>query len=237
MEKIDISVVIPAYNEERRIGPTLEKVYGYFNSESPDFEIIVVDDGSKDKTVSEAEKFSETYPRVKLLRHKKNRGKGAAVRTGVMASKGKLVLFSDADLSTPVEETEKMKRAVDEGHDVAIASRALEDSDIVIPQPLYRRFIGRIFPCFVRLVVMRNFRDTQCGFKLFTGEAAKTLFADLQTEGFAFDVEILYRAVRKGMKVKEIPVSWVNSDISRVNIFKDPFRMLTSLFLIKRRIR
>jgi dolichyl-phosphate beta-glucosyltransferase len=237
MEKMDISVVIPAYNEERRILPTLEKAYGYFRTEIPDFEIIVVDDGSKDKTAGIAEKFSGRYPRVKLLRHEKNRGKGAAVRTGVMASKGKLVLFSDADLSTPVDETEKMKKAIDEGCDVVIASRALEGSDIVIPQPLYRRFIGRIFPCFVRLVVMRNFRDTQCGFKLFKGEAAKTLFADLETEGFAFDVEILYRAVRRGMKVKEVPVSWENSDISRVNLLRDPFRMLTSLFLIKRRIR
>lgn len=237
MEKIDISVVIPAYNEERRIGPTLEKVYGYFISESPDFEIIVVDDGSRDKTSEITETFSKKYQEIKVFTHKENRGKGAAVKTGILNSKGRLVLFSDSDLSTPIEELQKLKKAIDvEGYNIAIGSRTIKGSRIVVKQPLYRRLLGKIFPCLVKLIVLKNFKDTQCGFKLFTKDAAKTLFKDLNTRGFAFDVEILYRGVKKQMEIKEIPVTWLNSDYSSVNVLKDPFLMLAALFNIKKNV-
>ncbi|HNS32656.1 MAG TPA: glycosyltransferase family 2 protein [bacterium] len=234
---MDISVVIPAYNEEKRIVPTLEKVCKYFSSSSLVFEIIVVDDGSSDGTVAAVNKKSEKHSEVKVLRHAKNRGKGAAVKTGVLKASGDLILFTDADLSTPIEEFEKLCKEIDKGFDIAIASRAVKGAVIAVPQPLYRRLIGRIFPFLVRLIVFEKFRDTQCGFKLFKREAGLFLFSRLVTEGFAFDVEIIYRAVKKGLKVNEVPVRWVNSSVSTVNIFRDPFRMFAALFTIRAHVR
>ncbi len=250
---MDISIVIPAYNEETRIIPTLEKVYGYFASMGTEFEIIVVDDGSKDNTVEIVKQWQRTRKipspsrgegrgegakekTVKIISHSANRGKGAAVRTGVLEAGGELILFSDADLSTPIEEFEKLKKAVDDGYDIAIGSRGLPDSKIAVPQPWYRRYVGKIFPYLVRLIVMKNFRDTQCGFKLFKKEAGKALFGELQTAGFAFDVEILYRAVKSGLKTKEIPVVWLNSPQSKVTMIKEPFKMLVAVLKIRKNI-
>jgi dolichyl-phosphate beta-glucosyltransferase len=230
MEKMDVSIVIPAYNEETRIIPTLEKVYRYFTSREMEFEIIVADDGSKDNTVQVVNKFSERYHGIRVLQHKQNKGKGAAVKTGVLDAKGDLILFTDADLSTPIEEFEKLKKAIDEGFDIAIGSRGLPDSKIVVSQPWYRRYIGKVFPYLVRLIVMRDFKDTQCGFKLFRKEAGRTLFSELKTEGFAFDVEILYRAIKNGYKVVETSITWFNSLQSKVGLVHEPFRMLRAIF-------
>ncbi len=231
---MDVSIVIPAYNEEKRIIPTLEKICGYFTSGVLKFEVIIVDDGSKDGTVQAVDKFSVNHPYVKVLRHQKNKGKGAAVRTGVLEAKGDLILFSDADMSTPIEEFEKLKKAIDEGYDIAIGSRGLPDSRIVIPQPWYRRYIGKIFPYLVRLMVMKNFRDTQCGFKLFRKDTGKTLFGELKTQGFAFDVEILYRAVKEKHRTIEAPVIWINSSDSKVSLLNAPFRMFLAILKIRR---
>lgn len=237
MEKMDISIVIPAYNEGSRIIPTLEKVYGYFTSTEMKFEIIVVNDGSKDNTAEIVNRFSGNHPGVRVLRHKQNKGKGAAVRTGVLDAKGDLILFSDADLSTPIEEFEKLKKAMDDGYDVAIGSRGLPDSKIVISQPWYRRYVGKGFPYLVRLIVMKDFRDTQCGFKLFRKEAGRALFSSLKTEGFAFDVEILYRAVKENWKIKEAPVLWINSSDSKVSLLNAPFKMFLALLKIRRIVK
>jgi len=236
---MEISVIIPAYNEEKRILPTLEKVYDYFSRvQNMDFEIIVVDDGSKDNTEKVVKNFAkDKSKKVKFIKHKENKGKGAAVKTGVMEAKGDVILFTDADLSTPIEEFEKLKKAIDRGYDIAIGSRGLPESKIVIPQPWYRRYIGKIFPLIVRIIVMKNFRDTQCGFKLFKKKIAKELFANLVTSGFAFDVEILYKALKNKYKVKEIPVKWYNYKESKVSILKAPFNMLKEIIKIKRKVK
>jgi len=236
---MEISVIIPAYNEEKRILPTLEKVYDYFSRvQNMDFEIIVVDDGSKDNTEKVVKNFAkDKSKRVKFIKHKENKGKGTAVKTGMMEAKGEYILFSDADLSTPIEEFGKLKKAIDRGYDIAIGSRGLPESKIVIPQPWYRRYIGKIFPLIVRIIVMKNFRDTQCGFKLFKKKIAKELFANLITSGFAFDVEILYKALKKEYNVKEIPVKWYNYKESKVSILKAPFNMLKEIIKIKRKVK
>lgn len=230
---MEISIIIPCYNEEKRIKKTLEKIWEYFKSKEIDFEIIVVDDGSRDKTVEIVEKWKEGKENIKLIKHPKNKGKGAAVKTGVMNAEGNLILFTDADLSTPIEEYEKLKKFIDSGYDISIGSRGLKESKILVPQPFFRRMIGRIFPFLVRLIVIRKFKDTQCGFKLFKKEVAKEIFKNLKTTGFAFDVEILYNSVKKRYKIKEVPVTWMNSPYSTVKIFRDSFKMFISLLKIR----
>jgi dolichyl-phosphate beta-glucosyltransferase len=232
-KKMEISIVIPAYNEEKRIGKTLKKVYEYFKEKKIEFEIIVVDDGSNDKTVEIVEKFSFDKKEIRILKHEKNMGKGAAVKTGILNAKGELILFTDADLSTPIEEFEKLKKEIENGYDIAIGSRGLKDSKIVIPQPFYRRIIGKIFPFLVRLIVINDFKDTQCGFKLFKKEAGKKIFSQLKTDGFAFDVEVLARGKKENFKIAEVPVVWINSPYSSVKIFKDSFKMFISLLKIR----
>jgi len=247
---MDISIVIPAYNEETRIIPTLEKVYGYFASMGTEFEIIVVDDGSKDNTVEIVKQWQRTRKipspsrgegrgegakekTVKIISHSANRGKGAAVRTGVLEAGGELILFSDADLSTPIEEFEKLKKAVDDGYDIAIGSRCLPESDVKIRQCRLRRMIGATGAYIVRFLVVRQFSDTQCGFKMFNGERGKALFRKQKISGFAFDVELLYKAAKRKYRVQEVPVIWSNSSISRVDAFRDPLRVLRDLFRIR----
>jgi len=231
---MEISIVIPAYNEEKRIEKTLKKIYEYFKEKGVEFEIIIVDDGSKDKTVEIVERFSLDKKEIRILKHEKNMGKGAAVKTGILNAKGELILFTDADLSTPIEEFEKLKNEIENGYDIAIGSRALKDSKIIIPQPFYRRIIGRIFPLLVRLIVIKDFKDTQCGFKLFKNEAAKKIFSRLKINGFAFDVEVLARGKKEGFKIAEIGVVWYNSPESKVSVLKAPIKMFLELNKIKK---
>jgi dolichyl-phosphate beta-glucosyltransferase len=231
---MEISIVIPAYNEEKRIEKTLKKIYEYFKEKGVEFEIIIVDDGSKDKTVEIVERFSLDKKEIRILKHEKNMGKGAAVKTGILNAKGELILFTDADLSTPIEEFEKLKNEIEGGYDIAIGSRALKDSKIIIPQPFYRRIIGRIFPLLVRLIVIKDFKDTQCGFKLFKNEAAKKIFSRLKINGFAFDVEVLARGKKEGFKIAEIGVVWYNSPESKVSVLKAPIKMFLELNKIKK---
>lgn len=237
LKKMEISVIIPAYNEEKRIGRTIERVYEYFKGKNYDFEIIVVDDGSYDGTIKVVEKFSEGKREIKIIKHEKNMGKGAAVRTGVLNSSGKLILFTDADLSTPIEEFEKLKEKVEKGYDIAIGSRGVKGSKIVIPQVWYRRLVGKIFPFLVRFLIMKDFKDTQCGFKLFKKEAGKKIFSELKTSGFAFDVEVLLRGKKLGYKIAEVGVLWYNSPESKVSILKSPIRMLLELKKIKENLK
>jgi len=231
---VDVSIVIPAYNEERRIGPTLAAVHAHFAARGRPFEIVVVDDGSRDGTSAAVTSFAAGRPEVSLVRHAANRGKGGAVRTGVLAARGDTVLVTDADLSTPIAEYDRLRAVLDGGTDVVIASRGLPGSRIVVPQPWYRRRIGRVFPLLVRLLVTRAFVDTQCGFKLYRRAAAAALFEPLRHEGFAFDVEVLVRALKRGMRVREEAVEWRNSPESTVNILRDPWKMLAALFAIRR---
>jgi dolichyl-phosphate beta-glucosyltransferase len=231
---MDISIVIPAYNEENRIVATLNKIYNYLKQKQFEFEIIIVDDGSKDKTRQIVENFEKENKEIKLLQHEKNKGKGASVRTGVLIAKGDYILFSDSDLSTPIEELDKLLFWVKEkDYDIAIASRGLPDSQIPVPQPWHRRLTGKMFPIMVRLIVTNQFRDTQCGFKLFKKDASKEIFKEQKITGFAFDVEVLYKAILKRYKIKEVPVIWINSASSKVAILRDPLKMLKDLFIIK----
>ena len=234
---MDLSVIVPAYNEEARIRPALERIHAWCAAAGGSFEIIVVDDGSTDATARVVEDCRAGRPAVAVIRLPVNAGKGAAVRTGVLAARGDAILFSDADLSTPIEELERLRAAMREGNDIVIASRGLPGSRIAVPQPWHRRLPGRLFPWLVRLHVTRRFRDTQCGFKLFTREAARALFEHLLTPGFAFDVEILYRATRRGYRVAEVPVTWTNSRTSSLSLLRHGPAMFASLLVIRRSVR
>jgi dolichyl-phosphate beta-glucosyltransferase len=231
-----LSVVIPAYNEVRRIGPSLERVWNYLcaNYGRGGFEIIVVDDGSRDRTATLVEEFTSRGPEIRLIRLPMNRGKGAAVRAGMVAAVGDAVLFSDADLSTPIEEVEPALKLIREGSDVVIGSRALAESQILARQNLLRQSLGGLFNRLVRAFLGIPFRDTQCGFKLFRREAAHAVFQRARIDGFAFDVETILIALELGYRVREMPVRWINDPESRVTLLRHPARMLADLWRIRR---
>jgi len=227
-----LSVVIPAYNEEKRIGNTLEQIMRYLNQKPWDWDIVLVDDGSKDRTVEIAQK-AITDSRLKILKNIENLGKGASIRKGMLSAKGKFRLFSDADLSTPIEELEKILPYTEKDYGVAIGSRALKESQLEVRQPFYREWMGRIFNCFVRLFVIGSIKDTQCGFKVFTAEAAESIFRVQRLSGFAFDVEVLFLARKKGFKIKEVPVRWINSPASKVHPIKDSVKMFIDILKVR----
>ena len=233
MNKDFISVVIHAFNEADRLPPTIRKIWEYLNKNFNKFEIIVVDDGSRDSTASEVESLIKTMKGIKLLRNNTNIGKGCSVKTGVLASSGNIILITDADLSTPIEELEKLAEWVNRGFDIVIGSRGLKDSDIAIRQPWYREKMGKIFNLLVRAVIIGDLKDTQCGFKLFRGSVAKEVFKKSIINGFSFDVEILSIASRSGFSIKEVPVRWLNSPHSTVSIFRDPLIMFFDLVRIR----
>lgn len=229
-----ISVVVPAYNEGKRLPNTLPVLWERIQKIFPVFEIIVVDDGSSDGTADFVVSFAEGHRGIRLIRYETNRGKGYAVRTGVLAATGELVLFSDADLSTPVEEVLKLREALETGADVAIGSRATRQTVIEKRQPLYRVLMGKTFNKFVQLLATPGIFDTQCGFKLFTRAAAMDLFRDCRIEGFGFDVEVLFLARKRGLVIREIGVRWLNSPDSKVHPVIDSARMLRDLLVIRR---
>ncbi|HVQ76726.1 MAG TPA: dolichyl-phosphate beta-glucosyltransferase [Candidatus Binatia bacterium] len=224
-----ISIVIPAYNEERRIGASLAAITLYLDSREEDYEVVVVDDGSRDATAAIVEQApGAAGGRVRLLRMPQNRGKGAAVRAGVLASRGAEVLLSDADLATPIEELFKLRARLAAGCDIVIGSRAVDGSDIRIRQHPVREVMGRTFNAVVRALLVPGIRDTQCGFKLFRGPAARELFAAASVDGFAFDVEILLLA-RPRYRVAEVPVVWRHVEESKVSPWRDAARMLADV--------
>jgi dolichyl-phosphate beta-glucosyltransferase len=229
-----LSVVIPAYNEETRIGASLERIRAYLASKPFAAEVVVVDDGSSDRTSEAARRALPAGPPLRVIRLEANRGKGYAVRTGVLAAAGEAVLFTDADLSTPVEELDKFLPRLDEGADVVIGSRAVPGCDIRVRQARPRQAMGKFFNRLVRLFVMDGCRDTQCGFKLFRRKAALDIFSRLETPGFAFDVEVLLLARRLGYRVAEVPVVWCDSRPSRVRIVSGSWGMLRELLTIRR---
>ncbi len=227
-----LSIVIPAFNEVDRLEPTLRRVIEYCRAEKPAWEILVVDDGSTDGTVALARRIGLEAPELRVIELGGNRGKGAAVRAGMRAAAGRRVLFSDADLATPIEELAKRERALDGGHDIAIASRAAPGADIRVRQHPLRELMGRSFNLMVRTVAVGGFRDTQCGFKLFTREAAHDLFARAAVDGFAFDVEVLWLA-RARYRIAEVPVVWRHVEESKVSPGSDAARMFLDLLRIR----
>lgn len=229
------SVIIPAYNEEHRIGQTLRAIDEFIRARNLDCELIVVDDGSSDRT---AEVVRQEFAEMgggnrRLLLNGRNRGKGFSVRRGMLEARGDFLLFSDADLSTPIEELDKLKTAMDEGCDIAIGSRSVPGSRVEIHQNFMREMMGKIFNRIARFLTFRAIQDSQCGFKGFKREAAYDLFGSSRIDGFSFDAEILFLAQQRGYKVKEIPVIWRNSSASKVEILRDPIKMLWELFLIR----
>lgn len=244
MSTPSLSVVIPAFNEAERLPPTLERVIAYLRARGGDYELLVVDDGSSDATADRAEGLLAALgDRGRVLRNPGNLGKGASVRRGMLAARGDRVLFSDADLSTPIEEVEKLERALDAGAGVAIGSRALDRALVEERQPFARDVMGRVFNAVVQLFAVRGIRDTQCGFKLFAGEVVAPVFARTRIDRFGFDVEVLALAQRLGVSVVEVPVRWRNSPGSRVTVaqgaraFLDPIRVRIGLALGRYNVR
>jgi dolichyl-phosphate beta-glucosyltransferase len=225
-----LSIVIPAYNEESRIGKTLETIEKFMEENNISHEIIVVDDGSKDNT----ENVVSQFPRVSFLKMPINVGKGAAVRQGMIKAIGEIVLFSDADLSTPIHEVIKLLTSIKSGYDIAIGSRAVDYSSIKVRQPFYREFMGRTFNKLVQLFAIKGIKDTQCGFKAFKKESAHKIFNIAKINGFGFDVEILYLAQKLNYKIDEVSVEWYNDERSTVNPIKDSIRMFRDIFSVKR---
>jgi len=232
-DTVNLSVVIPAYNEENTIEATLYNINEYFEKQNIIFEIVVVDDGSCDETSSKVKSIAKKLNSVKLVSYKENKGKGEAISQGVLVAKGEFILFSDADLSTPISEIEKFMPYLANGYDIVIGSRRVMDSQITRKQPFPRRLSGKVLQMLVRTVLHLPFFDTQCGFKLFRGSIAKKLFAELKHKGFVFDVEIIYRAVKSGYRIKEIGVIWANDPTTTVRFLRDSFKCFVELIQIR----
>lgn len=234
---IALSVVVPAYNEELRLPHALIEMIDLLDGRGIRYEIIVVDDGSRDATCSTVLQFERIRPQVRLIRLPVNRGKGHAVRTGVLNSKGARVLFADADGATPFVELARLEAALDAGADVAIGSRAAASQDTRVRTVIHRRVLGRLFNAWVNAVLLPQVADTQCGFKLFTRRSAQFLFARQRSERFSFDVELLYLARRAGLQVREVAINWNNIPGSKVNLVVDAARMLRDVVVFRWRHR
>ena len=228
----DLSVVIPAYNEEGRLPETLRRLQPYLARRGRPFELILVDDGSADGTLQIMREESKRHPYVRVVAAP-HRGKGRALANGVVASSGRLVLISDADLSTPIAELPKLEAALADGADVAIASRAKHGARIEISQPPHRVLMGKVFNLIVQALLLPGIWDTQCGFKLFKGDLGRELFGQLKTDGFGYDVEVLYRARRSRHPIAEVPVRWQHSAPTRVAAFRSSFDMLKDVIRIR----
>jgi dolichyl-phosphate beta-glucosyltransferase len=229
------SLVLPAYNERNRIEGCLRSVAEWARARPGgwDWEVILVDDGSSDATLPAARQLAEELGLpLEILRHEMNRGKGAAIRTGVLASSGNPVLVSDVDLSTPLAEWVKLAERLP-SHPVAIGSRGLGEDLVRLKQPFHRRLLGKAGNLLVRLLAVPGIRDTQCGFKLFRGDVARNLFRQARIDGFAYDMEILFLARRQGFSIAEVPVLWFNSLESKVSVVRDSLRTLWDLFRLR----
>lgn len=235
-----LSIIVPAYNEEARIGASLEAILGYLEGREPDAELIVVDDGSADETAAVAAGVFERFPaaRARVVSYGENRGKGFAVRTGMAAAESAIALFTDADLSTPIDELPKLLGPIGSGeYDVTFGSRALDRTLIGERQPWRREQGGKVFNLFVRSLTGLPFWDTQCGFKAFRMEKFRPLLEVMRIDRFGFDVEFLYVAHHAGLRLLEIPVRWNNDERTKVNIFRDSLRMFNEVREIRRNSR
>ena len=225
-----LSVVVPAFQEEERLPATLTALSAYLDRSDASYEVVVVDDGSTDATTRVAKSFEG----VRVLTFDENRGKGAAVRAGVLASFGSDVLISDADLSTPIEEIENLRPHLERAA-LVFGSRGLPSSTIAIRQPFYRQWMGKTFNRILRLFGVGGIRDTQCGFKLLRGEVARELFSEMTTDGFAFDVELVLRARARGYEIAEVGVVWRHAEASRVRLVRDSLGMLVEVLFMRLR--
>jgi dolichyl-phosphate beta-glucosyltransferase len=232
----DLSIIIPAYNEESRLPRTLTRIRDYFankNISLSQIEILVVDDGSRDNTARVAEERKREMPCVRLISNGDNRGKGFSVRHGMLEARGRIALFTDADLSSPIEECEKLFAAIDVGNQVAIGSRALDRSLITMHQSRLRELAGMIFNRFVRILLGLPFCDTQCGFKAFVREPSRIVFQQQRIERFGFDPEILFLAKRHGLRTAEVPVRWAHDPATKVHMLRDSLMMFFDLLIIR----
>ena len=227
------SFIIPAYNESSRIRPTLDEVLRYTQERNWDAEILVVDDGSSDDTAQIVREYGKVHPQILLLENPGNRGKGYSVRNGMLHARGDVCLFSDADLSSPITEAQKLFDEISGGADIAIGSRWLRAELQTERQPIYRQFLGRIFNLVLRLFLGLNFADTQCGFKAFRREAAQGIFPLQKIERWGFDPEILFLARRMGFTVKEVPVVWAHREGTQLHPFRDGVRMFAEVLRIR----
>lgn len=231
-----LSIVVPAYNEASRLPGTLVAIRDYFALQRvPDaeIEILVVDDGSTDATASLVREMMRELPSLRLIANGRNRGKGYSVRRGMLEAHGPIALFTDADLSTPIDEWQKLNTAIQAGNDIAIGSRAMDRSLISVHQSRFREIAGIIFNGFVRLIVGLSFEDTQCGFKAFVLPRSRIVFEQQRIEEFGFDPEILFLAKRHGLRAVEVPVRWAHDSATKVRVVRDSLRMFEDLLYIR----
>ena len=228
----DLSIIIPAYNEELRLPGTLEKIASFLRQEPATTEVLVVDDGSSDKTLAVAESFRGKIPQLRVISNGTNRGKGYSVRNGSLQSRGRIALFTDADLSAPIEESRKPVDAL-KTHDVAIGSRAMDRGLIGVHESLFREFAGIVFNKIVRFILWLPFVDTQCGFKAFRMDRCRILFEQQTIERFGFDPELLYLARHHGLSIVEVPVRWSHSPATKVSMMRDSVQMFLDVFVIR----
>lgn len=232
-DPLELSIIIPSYNEELRLPATLEKIASYLKSRGRTAEVIVVDDGSRDRTAEVAASFREKIPALRVVSNGVNRGKGFSVRHGMLEAAAEFVLFTDADLSSPIEEADKLLGALESGYDVAIGSRAIDRGLIEVHESRFREFAGIIFNKIVRVILRLPFVDTQCGFKAFRRDRCRILFEQQRIERFGFDPELLYLARHHGLRSIEIPVRWAHSPATKVNMLRDSVQMFLDVFAIR----
>jgi len=228
-----LSVVVPAYNEEVRIGPSLERLAEYYGGQDYPWDVAVVSDGSTDRTNDIVAEFVKSHSQFRLIDSQPNHGKGFVVRKGMLEAKGDWVLFCDADLATPQEETEKLLSHMRDGADIAIGSRPMKESKLEVRQPLYREFLGRCFNKAVKLLAIKGIHDTQCGFKMFTNKVAQDVFSRCTLDGFSFDFEALMIARDLGYRIDEVPIRWAHQEGSKVVLLRDGPRMLRDLVKLR----
>lgn len=229
----DLSIIVPAYNEELRLEATVRAYLGHLRRQERSVELIVVDDGSTDGTSGLTERLTADFPELRLIRLAENRGKGYAIRSGVVNARGSAILFADADGATPITELDRLEAALAAGADVAIGSRALHDDAVRVRTRPYRRMIGRAFHLLVETLAVRGIQDTQCGFKLFRAPVGHDLFSRMRMNGFSFDVEVLMLAQRRRYAIAEVPVNWTHQPGSKVNLALDSLRMALDLVVIR----
>ncbi len=232
-----LSVIVPAFNEAARLPDALWRIRQFCDGGDRAYEVLVVDDGSRDATRSLAKKVESSWPEMQVISLPENHGKGAAVRVGMLAARGGRRLFTDADLSTPIEEVAKLEAELERGAGVAIGSRSVFDSRVELPQPPHRELMSRSYNYLLRHLVLSGLRDTQCGFKLFTDQAAAVCFAQLRCLRFGFDAEVLLRAQLSGIRVAEVGVVWRHADGTHVRPLADSAAMLVELAVLRHRLR
>lgn len=233
MDNLSYSIIIPAYNESQRIAASLDKIIAYTTEQHWMTEILVVNDGSRDNTAEIVREYAKSHPQVRLIENLGNRGKGYTVRNGMSQATGEILLFTDADLSSPIHESRKLFAAIQAGADVAIGSRWLQAELQSERQPFHRQVFGRIFNLLLRMILGLKYKDTQCGFKAFTRKAAQTLFPRQRIERWGFDPELLFLSLKYGLNITEVPVEWAHDDRSKINPVVDGFKMFTEMLRVR----